>query len=76
MKNTTAAPAPRPGTAGQEHSIVLLTADLAAGLGDLSVEPGGLQGHTASLQSPLQLSSGGEQVDSAWRPHPCALNPV
>lgn len=53
-----------------------LYADLATGLGDLSVEPGCLQGHSASLQSALQLSCGREQVDPAWRPHPCALNPV
>lgn len=55
---------------------MLLVADLATRLGDLSVEPGGLQGHSAALQSPLQLSSGGEQVDPAWWPHPRALNPV
>ena len=56
--------------------IFCLYADLATGLGDLSVEPGCLQGHGASLQSALQLSSGGEQVDPAWWPHPRALNPV
>lgn len=54
----------------------LLDADLATRLGDLSVEPGGLQGHSASLQGPLQLSSGGEPVDPARRPHPRALDPV
>lgn len=59
-----------------ERDIMLLNADLATRLGHLSVEPGGLQGHSASLPSPLQLSSGGEQVDLAWRPHPRALNPV
>ena len=56
--------------------MYFLYADLATGFGDLSVESGSLQGHSASLQSALQLSCGREQVDPAWRPHPRALIPI
>ena len=60
----------------ESGSMFLLYADLATRFGDLSVESGCLQGHCAPLQSALQLSGGGEQMDPAWWPHPCALNPV
>ena len=59
-----------------ENSFALLNADMAARSGDLPMESGGLQGHSAALQGALQLGCGGEQVDPAWRPHPCPLKPI
>ncbi len=51
-------------------------ADMATRPGDFPVESSSMQRHLASLQSTLQLSSGGEPVDPSWRPHSCAFKPI